>query len=45
MHVGRYGRDEHLVGDIYLGWPFLMRGYGRESVADGVRAQPAGGRR
>ena len=34
MHVGRYGRDEHLVGDIYLGWPFLVRGYGRESVAD-----------
>jgi Tol biopolymer transport system component len=34
MHVGRYGRDEHLVGDIYLGWPFLVRGYGRENVAD-----------
>lgn len=34
MHVGRYGRDEHLVGDIYLGWPFLIRGYGREDVAE-----------
>jgi Tol biopolymer transport system component len=34
MHVGRYGRDEHRVGDIYLGWPFLIRGYGREDVAE-----------
>jgi len=34
MHVGRYGPDEHLVGDIYLGWPFLVRGYGRENVAE-----------
>ncbi|HST63272.1 MAG TPA: BamA/TamA family outer membrane protein [Longimicrobium sp.] len=34
MHVGRYGRDEHLVGDIFLGWPFLIRGYGREDVAE-----------
>jgi Tol biopolymer transport system component len=34
MHVGRYGRDEHRVGAIYLGWPFLIRGYSRESVAN-----------
>jgi Tol biopolymer transport system component len=34
MHVGRYGRDEHRVGAIYLGWPFLIRGYGRENVAE-----------
>jgi len=34
MHVGRYGRDEHRVGAIYLGWPFLIRGYGREDVAE-----------
>jgi Tol biopolymer transport system component len=34
MHVGRYGRDEHRVGAIYLGWPFLMRGYAREDVAE-----------
>ncbi|HLM65955.1 MAG TPA: BamA/TamA family outer membrane protein, partial [Longimicrobium sp.] len=38
MHVGRYGRDEHRVGDIYLGWPFLIRGYGREDVAEQCRA-------
>jgi Tol biopolymer transport system component len=34
MHVGRYGRDEHRVNAIYLGWPFLIRGYGRGDVAD-----------
>ncbi|MBW3655039.1 MAG: peptidase S9, partial [Gemmatimonadetes bacterium] len=34
MHVGRYGRDEHLVGNLYLGWPFLMRGYGQSDVRD-----------
>jgi Tol biopolymer transport system component len=33
MHVGRYGRDEHRVGAIYLGYPFLIRGYDRGSVA------------
>jgi Tol biopolymer transport system component len=44
MHVGRYGRDEHRVGDIYLGWPFLIRGYGRENVADACEPTlPAGG--
>lgn len=44
MHVGRYGRDEHLVGDIYLGWPFLVRGYGREDVADSCEPTlPQGG--
>jgi hypothetical protein len=34
MHVGRYGRDEHLVGNLYLGWPFLMRGYGQSDVRE-----------
>lgn len=34
MHVGRYGRDEHRVGAMYLGWPFLIRGYSRENIAD-----------
>ena len=34
MHVGRYGRDEHRMGAIYLGWPFLIRGYSRENVAE-----------
>jgi Tol biopolymer transport system component len=44
MHVGRYGRDEHLVGDIYLGWPFLVRGYGRENVAEACEPTlPTGG--
>ncbi|HVH11906.1 MAG TPA: BamA/TamA family outer membrane protein, partial [Longimicrobium sp.] len=38
MHVGRYGRDEHRVGDIYLGWPFLIRGYEREDVAEQCEA-------
>ncbi len=32
LHVGRYGRDEHLVGNLYLGWPFLMRGYSQSDV-------------
>lgn len=45
MHVGRYGRDEHRVGAIYLGWPFLIRGYGRDNVADACRPTlPTGGR-
>ena len=39
LHVGRYGRDEHRVNAIYLGWPFLMRGYGREHVADQCRRE------
>jgi hypothetical protein len=43
MHVGRYGRDEHRVGDIYLGWPFLIRGYGREDVADRCEATLSSG--
>lgn len=44
MHVGRYGRDEHLVGDIFLGWPFLVRGYGREDLAEECEPTlPAGG--
>ncbi|HEY7770260.1 hypothetical protein [Longimicrobium sp.] len=32
LHVGRYGRDEALVGNLYLGWPFLMRGYSQSDV-------------
>jgi Tol biopolymer transport system component len=45
MHVGRYGRDEERVGAIYLGWPFLIRGYGRDNVADACRPTlPEGGR-
>jgi Tol biopolymer transport system component len=46
MHVGRYGRDEHRVGAIYLGWPFLIRGYGRDNVADACRptVETGGGR-
>lgn len=44
MHVGRYGRDEHRVGAIYLGWPFLIRGYSRDNVADACRPTlPEGG--
>jgi Tol biopolymer transport system component len=44
MHVGRYGRDEHRVGAIYLGWPFLIRGYGRDNIADACRPTlPDGG--
>ncbi|HEX8394998.1 MAG TPA: hypothetical protein VF665_21810 [Longimicrobium sp.] len=27
LHVGRYGRDESRVGQFYLGWPSLIRGY------------------
>jgi Tol biopolymer transport system component len=38
MHVGRYGKDEHRVGSIYLGWPFLIRGYGRDNVAEDCEA-------
>jgi Tol biopolymer transport system component len=45
MHVGRYGRDEHRVGSIYLGWPFLIRGYDRSDVAKGCsETLPQGGR-
>jgi Tol biopolymer transport system component len=45
MHVGRYGRDEARVGAIYLGYPFLIRGYSRESVADACEETlPEGGR-
>jgi Tol biopolymer transport system component len=44
MHVGRYGRDEALVGDIFLGWPFLIRGYGREDLAESCEPTlPLGG--
>jgi Tol biopolymer transport system component len=45
MHVGRYGRDEHRVGAIYLGWPFLIRGYDRGSLARSCDdSLPLGGR-
>lgn len=44
MHIGRYGRDEHRVGAIYLGWPFLIRGYGRDNLSDACRTSlPTGG--
>ncbi len=44
MHIGRYGRDEPLVGSIYLGFPSLIRGYDRGSVAEACdESLPEGG--
>ena len=39
LHIGRYGPDEHRVGAMYLGWPFFMRGYARENVADACQME------
>ncbi len=44
MHYGRYGRDEHRMGALYLGWPFLIRGYDRGSLGESCdRSLPIGG--
>jgi Tol biopolymer transport system component len=34
LHFGRYGRDERLFGDQFLGYTFFMRGYDYNSVVD-----------
>ncbi|HEX5725301.1 MAG TPA: hypothetical protein VFX98_07530 [Longimicrobiaceae bacterium] len=33
-HFGRYGRDEGIFRDLFVGYPFLMRGYAHGSVRD-----------
>jgi Tol biopolymer transport system component len=47
LHFGRYGRDERLFGDQFLGYSFFMRGYDYNSVADGcsgeLQQSPSGG--
>jgi len=35
LHYGRYGRDEAVPSSIFLGYPFLIRGYSYNSVTDG----------
>lgn len=34
-HFGRYGRDESALSSLFLGYPFLMRGYSASSVREG----------
>jgi Tol biopolymer transport system component len=34
LHFGRYGRDEAVPSAIFLGYPFLVRGYSYNSVSD-----------
>ncbi len=47
MHFGRYGRDERLFGEQFLGYPFFMRGYAysdvRDRCSDEAQAMPSGG--
>ncbi|HEY0036126.1 MAG TPA: BamA/TamA family outer membrane protein, partial [Longimicrobium sp.] len=47
MHYGRYGRDEAVLSPVFLGYPYLIRGYSYGSVSDGCLAelgqQQAGG--
>jgi Tol biopolymer transport system component len=33
LHFGRYGRDEARLQPLFLGYPYLIRGYGYGSVA------------
>jgi len=35
LHFGRYGRDEPALGTVFLGYPFLLRGYSYSSVTNG----------
>jgi len=35
MHYGRYGRDEAVPSAVFLGYPYLIRGYSYGSVTDG----------
>lgn len=34
LHFGRYGRDERLFGDQFLGYPYFVRGYGYNDMND-----------
>jgi Tol biopolymer transport system component len=34
LHFGRYGRDQRLFGDQFLGYSFFIRGYDYNSVRD-----------
>ncbi|HKP76744.1 MAG TPA: hypothetical protein VJT67_14535 [Longimicrobiaceae bacterium] len=35
LHFGRYGSDEAVPSAVFLGYPFLIRGYSYNSVTDG----------
>jgi hypothetical protein len=35
LHYGRYGRDEAVPSAVFLGYPYLIRGYSYGSVTDG----------
>lgn len=35
LHFGRYGRDEAVPSAVFLGYPYLIRGYGYGSVQNG----------
>ena len=39
LHYGRYGRDEAVPSNIFLGYPSLLRGYSYGSVTDGCLAE------
>jgi outer membrane protein assembly factor BamA len=39
MHFGRYGRDEAVPSPVFLGYPFLVRGYGYNSVQNDCLAE------
>jgi Tol biopolymer transport system component len=37
LHFGRYGRDAELFGDNFVGFPWFIRGYGADDVAEECR--------
>lgn len=41
LHLGRYGRDERLFRDQFLGYPYLMRGYSYGDVRDSCSGERA----
>ncbi|MDB4947539.1 MAG: peptidase [Gemmatimonadetes bacterium] len=43
LHFGRYGRDERLFGDQFLGYSYFMRGYDYNSVSNGCNTELQGG--
>jgi Tol biopolymer transport system component len=42
MHFGRYGRDEAVPSAVFLGYPYLIRGYSYGSVTDGCLQELSG---
>lgn len=39
LHFGRYGPDEAVPSAVFLGYPYLIRGYSYGSVTDGCLAE------